>query len=137
MPTPRYRIITTLTQPTYEAFARLAELQGRSKGSAVAEIMETLTPSLTRTIALLEAAQEAHPSMLAKLQQGIEGMEIELFRSVGQASRGLEEIRQSARVIAGATVGSAADPARGLASRSRKAPPSSNTGGNTTKARKP
>lgn len=130
MPTPRYRIITTLTKPTYEAFARLAELQGRSKGSTVAEIMETLTPSLTRTIALLEVAKESHPSMLTKLQRGLEDMERDLYRATSQIRPEIDDIMQRARSKAGA---SAASP--GL--RPRKAPPSSNTGGNTTKARKP
>ena len=134
--TERYRIITTLSRPTFEAFERLAELQGRSKGSVVAEIMETLAPSMTRTIALLEAARDAHPAMLHELRDMVQGVERDMYQAVGQRAGALEDIyRQMDEVAATAkgptrlARGKGAVAARSSSGKVRKSPPSSNTGG--------
>ena len=59
MPTAKPRIAVTLNEQTFQVIARMAELQGCSRGSVVADLLESVAPALTRTVALLEAAAAA------------------------------------------------------------------------------
>lgn len=59
MPTAKPRIAVTLNEQTFQVIARMAELQGCSRGSVVADLLESVAPALIRTVALLEAAAAA------------------------------------------------------------------------------
>lgn len=100
MPTIKPRIAVTLNPPVYETIACLAALQGRSRGSVVAELLEAVHPPLMRTVALLEAAREAPKAVHAGLLQTIQGLERDLnpqmADALGQMDWLLGEIRRAA-----------------------------------------
>jgi len=83
MPTNKPRIAVTLQPYVYETVSRLAKLQGRSRGSVVAELLEAVNPPLMRTVALLEAAAEAPGQVSAGLVRVLEDMERELVAATG------------------------------------------------------
>lgn len=99
MPTTKPRITVTLNQHVYDVFARLAELQGQSKGSIIAEILETVYPPLMRTVALLEAANEAPKQVRQGLKSNLEAIERELLKSTegttGQLDWMIQEMREA------------------------------------------
>lgn len=95
MPTVRPRIICTLPPHVFEVFDRLATLQGRSRGAVVGEILETIAPSMIRTVVLLEAAKEAHPEVLANIKRGVDALEKELVQSAGANVAQLDWVIQS------------------------------------------
>lgn len=78
---PRHSI--TFPPNLYQTLSRFAELQGLSLSSVVVGILESIHPPLMRTIALLEAAQEAPESVKAGLRNTVEAMEQDLLRSHG------------------------------------------------------
>lgn len=81
MPTVKPRITVTLNQHVYDVFDRLAQLQGTSKGAVIAEILETVYPPLMRTVALLEAANEAPKQVRQGLKSNLEALERDLMKS--------------------------------------------------------
>jgi len=87
MPSSKPAIAVRLPQHVFDVFARLAELQGRSKGSVVAEILEAVYPPLMRTVALLEAAAEAPKQVRESLVGVLEDIERDLVKRPGEASR--------------------------------------------------
>lgn len=117
MPTIKPRIAVTLNPPVYETITRLAALQGRSKGSVVAELLEAVHPPLMRTVALLEAALEAPKAVHAGLLQTIQGLERDLnpqmVDALGQMDWLLGEIQRASATGSGETTagGEAPNPA--------------------------
>lgn len=85
MPTAKPRIAITLSEPTYNVIARMAELQGRSRGSVVAELMESVSPALGRTVALLEAAADAPKQVREGLKGVVEQVHGELVAVAGDS----------------------------------------------------
>lgn len=83
MPSSKPAIAVRLPQHVFDVFARLAELQGRSKGSVVAEILEAVYPPLMRTVALLEAAAEAPKQVRESLVGVLEDIERDLVKTAG------------------------------------------------------
>lgn len=83
MPTNKPRITLTLEPAVYETFTRLAELQGRTRPSVIVELLETVHEPLMRTVALLEAAQNAPKEVRDGLKNTIEELELDLVGSVG------------------------------------------------------
>jgi len=83
MPTVKPRIAVTLPQETFDVLARLAELQNRSRGSVVAELLVEITPPLARTVALLEAAFAAPDQVKQGLRSVVEGVHRELVAVSG------------------------------------------------------
>lgn len=86
MPTDKPRITVTLSDPTFQVIARMAELGGVSRGSVVADMLETVAPVLGRTVAVLEAAQEAPKSLKEGLVKVAESVQNDLAASLGDAS---------------------------------------------------
>uniref|UniRef100_UPI001C0B5BD0 ribbon-helix-helix domain-containing protein n=1 Tax=Pseudomonas aeruginosa TaxID=287 RepID=UPI001C0B5BD0 len=59
MPTVKPRTTVTLEPSTHAVIDRLAVLQGRSRGAVIADLLDSVAPAMTRTVALLEAAAAA------------------------------------------------------------------------------
>lgn len=87
MPTLKPRIAVTLEPSTYEVIERLAVLQKRSRGAVVADLLESVSPALSRTVALLEAAQEAPERVKEGLIAVVKGLHQDLIEATGEANR--------------------------------------------------
>lgn len=85
MPTAKPRIAVTLNDPTFQVIARMAELQGVSRGAVVADLLESVAPVLARTVSLLEAAQEAPRSAKEGLIRVAESVQGDLAGKLGDA----------------------------------------------------
>jgi hypothetical protein len=83
VPTAKPRITITLDPQVHATIERLAQLQGRSRGSVVAELLESAHPPLMRTVALLEAAKDAPDKVKADLRRVIEDLERQLAGESG------------------------------------------------------
>jgi len=83
MPSSKPVIAVRLSPHVFEVFRRLAELQGKSRGGILAEILESIYPPLMRTVALLEAAAEAPVQVRQGLVRTLEDVELDLVRSLG------------------------------------------------------
>lgn len=90
MPTAKPRIAVTLNQNTFDVIARMAELQRCSRGSVVAELLESVSPALARTVALLEAASEAPKQVRDGLRSVVEGVHNDLVEVSGDALKQLD-----------------------------------------------
>lgn len=83
MATTKPRVAVTLDEHTHSVIARLAELQGRSRGSVIAELLDEVAPTLGRTVALLEAAASAPEQVKAGLRAVVEGVHQDLVAAAG------------------------------------------------------
>jgi hypothetical protein len=90
MPTAKPRIAVTLNQHTFDVIARMAELQGCSRGSVIAELLDSVAPALTRTVALLEAAADAPQQVRDGLRSVVESTHNDLLDVSGDALRQLD-----------------------------------------------
>lgn len=90
MPTVKPRVAVTLEPLTHEVIERLAKLQGRTRGSVISEMLDSIAPSLARTVALLEAAAEAPNDVKRGLRAAVEGIHQELIGVSGDANRQFE-----------------------------------------------
>lgn len=90
MPTVKPRITTTLTANTFEVIARMAKLQGVSRGSVVAELLESVGPVLARTVALLEAASDAPKQVRDGLRATVENTHDELVEIGGDTIKQMD-----------------------------------------------
>lgn len=85
MPTAKPRIAVTLNEHTFEVIARMAELQGCSRGSVVADLLESVSPVLGRTVALLEAAAAAPKQVRDGLRGVVEDTHEQLVGVAGDS----------------------------------------------------
>ena len=83
MPTKEPRIAITLNPHTREVFVRLAQLQGVPVSRVVAEMLESVSEPMRRTVALLEAAQEAPKQVRDGLRATAEAVEREMYGAAG------------------------------------------------------
>jgi len=90
MPTVKPRVQVTLEPQTHAVIERLAALQGRTRGSVIAELLDSIAPPLTRTIALLEAAAEAPNDVKRGFRAAVEASHQELVNLTGDASKQLD-----------------------------------------------
>lgn len=90
MPTIKPRVAVTLEPGTHAVIDRLAELQGRSRGAVIADLLDSVTPALTKTVALLEAAREAPQQVKDGLRKVVEGVHEELVVVAGDATKQLD-----------------------------------------------
>jgi hypothetical protein len=90
MPTSKPRIAVTLPQETFDVLARLAELQNRSRGSIVADLLVEITPPLSRTVALLEAAFSAPAEVRQGLRSVVEGVHDQFVAAAGDGINQLD-----------------------------------------------
>lgn len=92
MPTLKPRVQVTLEPHTHEVIERLATLQGRTRGSVIAELLDSIAPSLGRTVAILEAAMEAPNDVKRGLRAMVEDLHQEVISTSGDASRQLDMV---------------------------------------------
>jgi hypothetical protein len=90
MPTAKPRIAVTLNQHTFDVIARMAQLQGCSRGSVVAELLDSVAPALTRTVALLEAAADAPKQVRDGLRTAVESTHDDLVEIAGGALKQMD-----------------------------------------------
>ncbi|WP_287815312.1 hypothetical protein [Pseudomonas sp.] len=83
MPTIKPRVAVTLEPHTHEVIERLAQLQGRTRGSVIADLLESVAPALTRTVALLEAAAAAPDDIKRGLRTVVEQVHGDLVEAAG------------------------------------------------------
>lgn len=101
MPTLKPRVQVTLEPETHAVIERLAELQGRTRGAVIADLLESVSPSLTRTVALLEAAAEAPEQVKKGLRKAVEAAHHDIAELAGDASRQLDVFFDSLGASAG------------------------------------
>lgn len=91
MPTLKPRVQVTLEPFTHEVIQRFAALQKRTRGSVIAELLDSIAPSLSRSIALLEAAQQAPKEIRDGLRNLVDGLHGEIVAATGDASHAISE----------------------------------------------
>lgn len=90
MPTLKPRVQVTLEPQTHEVIDRFARLQGRTRGAVIAELLDSVAPSLGRTVALLEAAQAAPGQIKKGLRDVVLGAHQEFLNISGDAAKQLD-----------------------------------------------
>lgn len=83
MPTTKPRITITFPHNLKATIARFAELQGRSFGAVVVDLLETVHEPLMRTLAILDAAKEAPEEVKRGLRQAFDDVERETVGAAG------------------------------------------------------
>lgn len=92
MPTLKPRVQVTLEPATHEVIERFAALQKRTRGAVIAELLDSIAPPLARTVALLEAAQEAPKTVKDRLRSVADDLHGELVSLTGQAQGALGQL---------------------------------------------
>ncbi|MEG5267239.1 hypothetical protein TRP66_23390, partial [Pseudomonas sp. JDS28PS106] len=92
MPTLKPRVQVTLEPATHEVIERFAALQKRTRGAVIAELLDSIAPPLARTVALLEAAQEAPKTVKDRLRSVADDLHVELVSLTGQAQGALGQL---------------------------------------------
>ena len=110
MPTIKPRVQVTLEPSTHEVIKRLAELQGRSRGSIIAELLDEVGPALTRTVALLEAAAAAPEQVRSGLRSVVEDIHDELLEVSGDSIQQMDWLMSELRGDGAGGDGQAAHP---------------------------
>jgi len=90
MPTLKPRVQVTLEFQTHEVIERLAALQGRTRGSIIAELLDSVAPVLARTVAVLEAASTASQEVKSGLRSVAEGVHTDLVGAAGEGIRQMD-----------------------------------------------
>lgn len=108
MPTVKPRVQVTLEPEVHEVIERFATLQGRTRGAVIAELLGEIAPAIGRTVALLEAAQEAPNQVKTGLRAVAEGLHQEMVNASGEANRQFQLLME--KIEAGDAAGEQADP---------------------------
>lgn len=103
MPTVKPRVQVTLEPQTHEVFARLAQLQGRTRGSIIAELLDAIAPTMAQTVAILEAAESAPQQVKDGLRAVVESAHDDLLEAAGDGIKQMD-------FLLTALSGSGADP---------------------------
>lgn len=90
MPTIKPRVQVTLEPETHAVIERLASLQGRTRGAVIAEMLDSVAPALTRTIALIEAAQDAPKHVRNGMRKAVESAHAEIVAFAGEGAKQLD-----------------------------------------------
>lgn len=90
MPTIKPRVQVTLEPQTHEVFARLAHLQGRTRGSIIAELLDSIAPVMAQTVAILEAAEAAPKHVKDGLKEVVETAHDDLVSAAGDGIRQMD-----------------------------------------------
>lgn len=85
MPTIKPRVQVTLEPQTHEVIERLSRLQGRTRGAVIAELLDSVAPALIRTVALIEAAQEAPEQVKQGLRAVVDSVHDDLVAVSGDS----------------------------------------------------
>lgn len=83
MPTTKPRVQVTMEPHDHEVIARLAKLQGRTRGAVIADLLHEVIPALARTVALLEAAAAAPEQVKKGLRSVVDSVHDELVSTAG------------------------------------------------------
>jgi len=83
MPTTKPRVQVTMEPHDHEVIARLAKLQGRTRGAVIADLLHEVIPALARTVALLEAAASAPEQVKKGLRSVVDSVHDELVATAG------------------------------------------------------
>jgi hypothetical protein len=78
MPSQKPRVQVLLKAHQFELISRWAALQGASRSSVVAGLIEAVEPVLERVVVVLEAASKAQGQLHGGLRQSAERMEADL-----------------------------------------------------------
>lgn len=97
MATNKPRIQVTVSAPVYETISRMAKLQGISRSAIVNDLLETVHPPLMRTVAILEAAQDAPEQVKAGLRGSVEALEAQLVGIAGGLTAQMDWLLEAAR----------------------------------------
>jgi len=73
----------TLEPHVHEVIERLAIAQGRSRGAVISDLLDSVAPALTRTVALLEAAAAAPQQVKDGLRSVVEGVHADMVATQG------------------------------------------------------
>jgi len=92
MPTLKPRVQVTMEPATHEVIDALARLQGRTRGAIISDLLDSIAPSLARTVALLQAAAEAPQDIKRGLKSVVDGLHQELVQATGEASSASRQI---------------------------------------------
>ena len=109
MPSNKPTIAVRLPPHVFAVFARFAELQNRSRGAVVADILESIHEPLLRTVALLEAAQDAPDQVKRGLRAVVADMEQDLASQSGENMAELDWLLQRLQHPSAAPGGGAAE----------------------------
>jgi hypothetical protein len=90
MPTLKPRVQVTLDVHTHEIIERLAHLQGVTRGAVIADLLESVAPSLASTVALIEAAKAAPEQVKAGLKKVVEEVHEELIEVSGDSIKQMD-----------------------------------------------
>lgn len=139
MATNKPRITISMSPNLHETFKRFAQLQGRPMSSVIVEILESIHPPLMRTIALLEAAQDAPKQVRDGLRSTVENMEMEFTRQQVGALAQMDWLFGQMGGAGGGGAGAAPHPAPAPLSgaKSGSNPRTSNTGVRSSKTPTP
>lgn len=83
MPTAKPRITITFPPNLKATIDRFADLQGRSFGSVVVDLLETVHEPLMRTLAILDAARDAPEEVKRGLRQVFDDVERDTVKAAG------------------------------------------------------
>jgi len=83
MPTLKPRVNVTLEPQTYVVIERLAAIQGRSRGSVISDLLDSIAPVMAKTVSLLEAAALAPQQVKDGLRSVVEGVHADLVQVSG------------------------------------------------------
>lgn len=92
MPTVKPRTTVTLDPSTHHVIDRLAVLQGRSRGAVISDLLDSVAPAMTRTVALLEAAAAAPQQVKDGLRSVVEGIHSDLVSAAGGATAQMDDL---------------------------------------------
>lgn len=90
LPTLKPRVTVTFPPHIHETIHRLAQLQGRSRGAVVIDLLEACHPPLMRTVALMEAALEAPNEVRSGLRKTVEELEEDLQKTLASSLKQVE-----------------------------------------------
>lgn len=92
MPTLKPRVNVTLEPQTYLVIDRLAAIQGRSRGSVISDLLDSIAPVMARTVSLLEAAALAPQQVKDGLRSVVEGVHADLVVAAGEDAHGMDQL---------------------------------------------
>lgn len=95
MPTLKPRVNVTLDPQTYGVIDRLAAIQGRSRGSVISDLLDSIAPVMARTVALLEAAAVAPQQVKDGLRSVVDGIHDELVAVSGRSTQQMDDLFQA------------------------------------------
>jgi DNA-binding FrmR family transcriptional regulator len=90
MPTIKPRVQVTLEPETHAVIERLANIQGKTRGAVIAEMLDSIVPAISKTVTLLEAAAAAPESLKDNLRSVVESAQADLVGVSGDSKNQLD-----------------------------------------------